>query len=495
MLFRSLFSVTNMAAKAAPEKQLHTTSFGYFTSSMVSLSLRIFLVLILTTTTVFSGSVVKYLPGYDGELPFKLETGYISVGNSELFYYFIESQGDPTEDPLFLWLTGGPGCSSFNGLIYEIGPMEFDIDNYTGGLPKLKDYPYAWTKTASIIFLDAPVGTGFSYSTTSDGWSSSDTDSAEQGYQFLVKWLLQHPQYLPLQLYIGGDSYSGIIVPLITKKIVERNEAGTIPYFNLIGYLLGSPTTDEALNDNSKIPFAHRMALISDELYEELKISCNETYVNVQPSNARCVVALEYYEKCIKELYRNDILEPKCTFASPEAEPEFSRRSLGENPSNFILSPPRIPDLWCRNFNYALSYIWANNVQVQDALHIRKGLVSEWMRCNKSISYTKNVLSVIDVHRYLSQKHLEVLVDSGDRDMVVPFVATQTWIKMLNLTIVNEWRPWFVDGQVAGYTVKYSEHGYRLTYATVKGAGHTAPEYYRRECYEMFDRWIHWYPL
>lgn len=46
---------------------------------------------------------------------------YISVGDSELFYYFIESQGNPQEDPLFLWLTGGPGCSSFNGLIYEIG--------------------------------------------------------------------------------------------------------------------------------------------------------------------------------------------------------------------------------------------------------------------------------------------------------------------------------------------------------------------------------------
>lgn len=52
---------------------------------------------------------------------------YISVGDSKLFYYFIESQGNPQEDPLFLWLTGGPGCSSFCGLVYEIGTSLFYI--------------------------------------------------------------------------------------------------------------------------------------------------------------------------------------------------------------------------------------------------------------------------------------------------------------------------------------------------------------------------------
>ena len=46
---------------------------------------------------------------------------YISVDDSELFYYFIESEGNPQEDPLFLWLTGGPGCTAFSGLIYEVG--------------------------------------------------------------------------------------------------------------------------------------------------------------------------------------------------------------------------------------------------------------------------------------------------------------------------------------------------------------------------------------
>nr|GFA51977.1 peptidase S10, serine carboxypeptidase, alpha/beta hydrolase fold protein [Tanacetum cinerariifolium] len=70
-----------------------------------------------------SKSIVKNLPGFDGDLPFTFETGYVGVGEHddvEFFYYFVESQRNPLEDPLLLYLSGGPGVSGLSSFLYQI---------------------------------------------------------------------------------------------------------------------------------------------------------------------------------------------------------------------------------------------------------------------------------------------------------------------------------------------------------------------------------------
>ncbi|KAG2704044.1 hypothetical protein I3843_06G156600 [Carya illinoinensis] len=449
------------------------------------------LLLLLVSGTALSQQIVKTLPGFPGELPFKLETGYISVGNVEFFYYFAVSEGNPGADPLLLYINGGPGCSGLNGFFYQIGPLRFNTTDYTGGLPTLLYESSTWTKTASIIFLDAPVGAGFSYATTTEAWNTTDTKMAKQADQFLRNWLGEHPDFMSNPVYLGSDSYAGIYTPILAQDIINGNEAGVEPRVNLKGFSIGCPHTHTDLETNTKIAFAHRLALISDSMYESARTSCNENYAD--PVGAACTEALSAISQCIELISPQNILEPTCAFLSPKAEEDNAQRSLTEN---YILpSPKKSGDFWCKNFDYLMSDIWTNYKSVQDALHVRPGTVKEFFRCNITMEYTVDTNDVVPYHKNLTDTGLQVLVFSGDHDMVIPHIGIEQWINSLDLTIDTDWRPWFVGGQVAGYTRKYTNDGYRLTYATLKGSGHSPPEYKRKECYEMFHRWIHYYPI
>ncbi|PNT71906.1 hypothetical protein BRADI_2g37180v3 [Brachypodium distachyon] len=346
-----------------------------------------------------------------------------------MFYYFIESERDPAEDPLVLWLTGGPGCSGLSALLYEIGPLSFNMQSRSSTVPTLAYRADSWTKVSNIIFIDAPINAGFSYCREGDAYHSSDTQMASQILEFLRKWLDNHNSFKNNPLYIAGDSYAGLIVPVVASKIANgllalenillySTDIGRVPPYPVIwltqGYVVGNPVTDDNFETNAQIPFAHGMGLISDELYEY--------------------------------------------------------------------------------FGYLLSPLWANSDAVRLSLGIREGSISKWKRCKRYDAswYTRDIESAVPYHLILITRGYRALVYSGDHDMVVPYLATQAWIRQLDFSIVDEWRPWYVTGQVAGYTRMYSNN---LTFATVKGAGHTAPEFRPKECFAMFQRWLDQYAL
>ncbi|XP_070043419.1 serine carboxypeptidase-like 18 isoform X4 [Nicotiana tomentosiformis] len=377
---------------------------------------------------------------------------YVGVGEEEkvqLYYYFVESERDPENDPLMLWLTGGPGCSGLSSFVYEIGPLTFDYANSIGDFPKLELKSNSWTKVANIIFIDQPAGSGYSYAKTSEAYNFNDTLAVALTYEFLRK-----------------------------------------------GYIQGNALTDHYIDFNGRVIYAHRMGLISDKIYQSTKANCNGNYAEVDPNNVSCLNDLQRVDRCLKNIRRAHILEPWCDLP-------FLMSILKETPANARSLFP-IEGPWCREKNYIYSYVWANDKAVKKALNVREGTTLEWVRCNDSMhyrgkerteSYVYDVKSVIDDHRHLISKSCRALIYSGDHDMVVPHSSTEEWIDSLKLPITDDWEPWFVDGQVAGYKVKYSQNDYEMTYATVKGGGHTAPEYKPEQCLAMVDRWFSGYPL
>lgn len=95
-----------------------------------------------------------------------------------MFYFFFESRGNKTDDPVVLWMTGGPGCASELALFYENGPFKI-TDNLT-----LVWNDFGWDKVSSIIFVDQPVGTGFSYSTDIRDIRHDEEGVGEDMYDF-----------------------------------------------------------------------------------------------------------------------------------------------------------------------------------------------------------------------------------------------------------------------------------------------------------------------
>ncbi|KAJ1288440.1 hypothetical protein BS78_02G089000 [Paspalum vaginatum] len=447
-----------------------------------------------------SGKVVTSLPGFDGPLPFHLETGYVEVdehNGAELFYYFVESEsesGAAKDAPFLFWLTGGDRCSVFDGLAFEIGPIRFVIEPYNGTLPRLQYNPNSWSKVSHILFVDSPVGAGFSYSREPNGYDVGDISSAQHLHDFIVKWFNDHPKYHENPFYIGGDSYGGKIAPFLAHMVSEGIEAGKMTLPNLKGYLVGNPRTGDIIDFSSKVPYAHGIGIISDQLYETILGHCQgEDYIT--PSNALCAQALDTFYDLISEVQQAQILLNTCDFASPV--PNINSRMHGADGRKILREeirmgklkqPPARPPIDCISYGYYLSYFWANDRRTREALGIKKGTVDEWVRCHDGdLPYAMDLESSIKYHHNLTSRGYPALVYSGDHDLLVPHLGTQAWVRSLNFSVVDDWRAWHLDGQSAGFTISYSNN---MTYATVKGGGHTAPEYEPERCFALFSRWI-----
>lgn len=108
--------------------------------------------------------------------------------HGNLFFWHFQNRHIANRQRTVLWLNGGPGCSSMDGALMEIGPYRVQKDGtltYNDG---------SWDEFANLLFVDNPVGTGFSYVDT-DSFVHELKDMADQMVIFLEKFYAMFPEY------------------------------------------------------------------------------------------------------------------------------------------------------------------------------------------------------------------------------------------------------------------------------------------------------------
>jgi carboxypeptidase C (cathepsin A) len=108
--------------------------------------------------------------------------------NSNLFFWHYENRHIADRQRTILWLNGGPGCSSMDGAMMEVGPYRV---RHGGNLEYNNG---SWDEFANLLFVDQPVGTGFSYVNT-DSYLTDLNQMADHMMIFLDKWFKLFPEY------------------------------------------------------------------------------------------------------------------------------------------------------------------------------------------------------------------------------------------------------------------------------------------------------------
>jgi len=290
-------------------------------------------------------------------------SGYFEISQTyekNYFYWFFESRSEPSNDPLIIWLTGGPGCSSQLALLSENGPCTPTPD----GLDTIPN-PYSWNNNANIMWIDQPSGVGFSYG-DKRGLDSNETEVAEDLYNFLQEFFKAHNEYLPNEFFVFGESYGGHFVPAISSRIYAGNKKQEGLHINLQGLGIGNGLTDPV------IQYQYYPQMAMNNTYD-IKCVSEESYEKMLDHVPSCT---KFAEACQLNV---DACEPANTYCNLfETTPYYS---TGLNP--YDIRKPCGDSSLCYDFSNIETFLNLNSTR--EALHV-SDKAGEWTECNNAVN-------------------------------------------------------------------------------------------------------------
>lgn len=429
---------------------------------------------------------ITSLPGQPNDIPFDIYGGYVTVNaknQRKLYYFLAEAQKTAETKPLILWQTGGPGWSSLYAMLLENGPFTPTPEGKA-----LLSVGWAWNNLANMLFVESPAGVGFSTSNNANDYTVGDDRTASDLVVFLAGFLGKYPKYVNRKFYLAGESYAGHYIPHLALKLTKANLS-----LDFKGFLVGNPWTYPKFDNNGTALFWFTHGLMSVEDFSTINRVCNFSqsgpfliYPKTFSMNTLCLETITKVRKVLENINPYDIYEDLCTrISKTETDISSWERKIDQ-----------LRDNPCGELDLNL---YLNRADVQKAMHADP---MEWSMRSKVLHYSVHDLMTsmkqIWEELLLHHSNLKFLVYSGDVDAAVPWLGTILWIKDLEkdgtIKLVKDWSPWFVKdwgpfyptSQVGGFTLEYD----KLTFKTVRDAGHQVPSYQPRRGYEMLDNFL-----
>ncbi|KAE9361951.1 hypothetical protein PF008_g526 [Phytophthora fragariae] len=408
------------------------------------------------------------------------DSGYVKLPNKvddHYFYWYFESRSQPSTDPLVLWLTGGPGCSSMMALLTENGPCHV--------LPDLSTRlnPHSWTNQSNVVWLDQPTTVGFTYGDERDADNGED-NVGENIYYFLQGFFEKHPELAGRDFYITGESYGGHYVPVAAHYLWQKNKVnvGTPKYINLKGIAIGNGLTQASIQMPHYIDMAihnaYNISLVDDAQLDEMKAVVPEciSIIGQCPQNATACVDGENF--CMEKLF----------------EPMLQ---AGRNPYDI-----RLPckndgdDTECYDMSYVSKYLDAPNVR--EALGVDSKRVGAWQECNSQVygAFDKSGDVAMPFNSYVTDllnDDLRVLIYAGDADLVCNWYGNEAWTRALQWKgrdgFNNAPETAFItlEGKDGGVVRSFNN---QFTFLRVLNSGHMVPQDQPAVALDMLNKFL-----
>ncbi len=391
---------------------------------------------------------VDYLPDV-GNIPFNMYSGYVRVTNgSSIYYLFTESCLENA--PLIIWLQGGPGCSSLFGFAIENGPFLITKNG------TWRKNLYSWNTIAHVLYIDQPVGTGFSIVDNPEDVVYNEAVLAKQIYQVLIRFYKRHPQYQQVPLYIFGESYAGKYIPYFASYIIKQNKQNKYN-IKLKGIGIGDGLVNPIVQAFMYGKFLLDHDLITRTDYYSFLVDYASLYNTVQVD---------------KNYYLSEIIDGYIVLGL------LKKANISEYDIRCNYDPTQVLSQQLQ--------VYLNRPDVQKILNVSK----EWKSCSDRPG---NALT-LDIYKPsirffpLILNHAKVLIYNGQYDFLGNWYGADEWTRELNWHGQEgfNWAPTLDWNVGSGFFRSYDN----LKFLVIYNAGHMVPFYQPENSLEMVREFI-----